>query len=632
MSGSGLFYYPKMVRVQSSGVPYASAKLYFYDTGTVNQKTVYTDEARSIPFTQPVQADSAGQFAPIFIDPTAVYKTTLNTSADVLIETLDPAYDGALSQSQIGAILYPRTAAEISAGVTPTNYFYPEMHAFRYMTTAQIADVTARSLTLDVRAAVQNAISVAQISGGTVYCPRGSYLIRRVAGLDAQFNGIVVPFTNVFGYAGHIKLIGDGHSTVFYAGDNTMTVVRWSDTNGVGVFAIDGNGKTAVSGISLIGSNTAAVGLVEYINHNNFYIEVRNCTEGAELECPSGGQCYYNTFHEAVWQDNTRHVRLRDHAVAKGANANTFKMRMIGGNCGADIDGADTNNFAFASFEGIASGVSPLAVPTAVRTNSVGSLGGAGTADTNLIGCRFEGNTRDLDCGNRRMTILGGTCGSQASGGVFGAVVGAATPDNWIGGDKVYQLRELLIGGAGADSLLIDNRLAAYNATNPQIGTSANASGAFPLENDGSIVVQARQQVASGIQLATGAASLQGLDILGDGSITARAGSRFVPRIIAQAYSASMTIDSSLGNLAEITANNGTAFTINAPTNPKTGQKLTVVIFNTSGGALGAVTWNAIFKLSAWTQPANGNNRAITFYYGGTAWRQINQTGVDVPN
>ena len=97
-------------------------------------------------------------------------------------------------------------------------------------------------------------------------------------------------------------------------------------------------------------------------------------------------------------------------------------------------------------------------------------------------------------------------------------------------------------------------------------------------------------------------------------------------------YSASMTADCSTANAFVITATNGTAFTINAPTNPFSPQKISIMIRNTSGGALGAATWNAVFKMSAWTQPANGNNRSIEFLYDSTNWVQVSQTGVDVPN
>lgn len=97
-------------------------------------------------------------------------------------------------------------------------------------------------------------------------------------------------------------------------------------------------------------------------------------------------------------------------------------------------------------------------------------------------------------------------------------------------------------------------------------------------------------------------------------------------------YSASMTPDASLGNIFTITVTNGTAFTINAPTNPTAGQQITITIRNTSGGAAGAATWNAAFKMTAWTNPATANSRSIQFYYDGTNWIEEGRTAADVPN
>lgn len=105
-----------------------------------------------------------------------------------------------------------------------------------------------------------------------------------------------------------------------------------------------------------------------------------------------------------------------------------------------------------------------------------------------------------------------------------------------------------------------------------------------------------------------------------------------VARRNATAYSASMTIDASQQNSTEITANNGSAFTINAPTNPIDGQFLTITVRNTSGGALGAATWNAAFKMAAWTNPASGFSRSITFRYDASNWIEISRTPADVPN
>jgi hypothetical protein len=96
-------------------------------------------------------------------------------------------------------------------------------------------------------------------------------------------------------------------------------------------------------------------------------------------------------------------------------------------------------------------------------------------------------------------------------------------------------------------------------------------------------------------------------------------------------YSASITPDSATERQT-ITATTAVAFAVNAPPTPVSGQRLTVAIRNTSGGALGAATWNAVFKMTAWTQPANGFSRSITFEYDGTNWVESTRAAADVPN
>jgi hypothetical protein len=98
-------------------------------------------------------------------------------------------------------------------------------------------------------------------------------------------------------------------------------------------------------------------------------------------------------------------------------------------------------------------------------------------------------------------------------------------------------------------------------------------------------------------------------------------------------YSASMTPDLFVANNSIITATNGTAFTINAPLNPFHSQISTYTIRNTAGGALGAATWNAAFKLgAAWTQPANGFSRSVGFRYDGTNYIELWRSAADVAN
>jgi len=45
--------------------------LYFYDTGTLNDKTVYKDEALTVPHTQPVPLDGDGLQPDIWFSGTA---------------------------------------------------------------------------------------------------------------------------------------------------------------------------------------------------------------------------------------------------------------------------------------------------------------------------------------------------------------------------------------------------------------------------------------------------------------------------------------------------------------------------------------------------------------------------------
>lgn len=107
----------------------------------------------------------------------------------------------------------------------------------------------------------------------------------------------------------------------------------------------------------------------------------------------------------------------------------------------------------------------------------------------------------------------------------------------------------------------------------------------------------------------------------------------FVQKRAIVTYSASMTIDAAAGNFFTITATNSTAFAINAPTNPGDGQDIYVKLSNTSGGALGAITPNAVFKLvgGAWPSPSTGNNITVTLVYDGGNWFEVSRSGT-VPN
>ena len=93
-----------------------------------------------------------------------------------------------------------------------------------------------------------------------------------------------------------------------------------------------------------------------------------------------------------------------------------------------------------------------------------------------------------------------------------------------------------------------------------------------------------------------------------------------------------IAVNAALGQVFTVTATSGAAFTVAGPTNGQAGQMITITIRNASGTALGAAAWAEEYRLAAWSNPAKGNSRSITFVYDGMNWVEIGRTVADVPN
>jgi hypothetical protein len=129
-----LVTFPRQFLVNSSGVPRVGAKAYFYQSGTTTAITTYTTPAYSVAHANPVLSVSGGLFPAVYVNPAVntTYKMVITDSADVSLYTEDNIPAAGLSATDIGSVLYSRTAAEIAAGITPSNYAYPELNASRY--------------------------------------------------------------------------------------------------------------------------------------------------------------------------------------------------------------------------------------------------------------------------------------------------------------------------------------------------------------------------------------------------------------------------------------------------------------------------------------------------------------------
>lgn len=140
-----LFYDPRIKPLSTTGQPQSGCYYCFFLTGTTTLANVYSDGLLTTPLSQPAPAAvnpvgfgtvsaSDGRFVPIYLNPNVTYRAQLYSAAGLLLEDTDPCTTliGGLSQALIGAILYPRTAAEITAGITPTNLAYPAGDVRRY--------------------------------------------------------------------------------------------------------------------------------------------------------------------------------------------------------------------------------------------------------------------------------------------------------------------------------------------------------------------------------------------------------------------------------------------------------------------------------------------------------------------
>jgi hypothetical protein len=178
--------------------------------------------------------------------------------------------DASLSPtSQIYAIdqSYNRTAAEIAAGVTPSNYAFPELHVHRY---GAVGDGSTNDLP-----AWSSAVSVAatgKSTSGEILCEQLPYLFGGIGTLAITASGIVINGRNPY----NSYTAGVGNGAQIRSTTNAPIISCGANT---------GNG-VAIKNINIVGSVSAGssqdglVASATYPAYTKFYIEnvnIWNC-------------------------------------------------------------------------------------------------------------------------------------------------------------------------------------------------------------------------------------------------------------------------------------------------------------------------------------------------------------------
>ncbi len=251
-----LFHAGLIQATDNNGDPASGAKWWFYLTGTSTATNVYSNATLATSLGASVTADSAGWFVPIYLDDAISYRAVLKTAAGATIggHDIDPV-------SSAAPALYARTAAEISAGVTPTSYSREPGDRRRYAT---LADAVAVSASHPLTIYDSEAISAA------VTLPAG-----------ADIRGFNSPLITV-------------------------------SVNGVHAFNATSVATITIKGIRFKGSSASTVPLTGYGGYaaaNTGLITVTSCTD-VRVE-----DCGFDTFYNGLTAQNCDRVWLNGNRV-----------------------------------------------------------------------------------------------------------------------------------------------------------------------------------------------------------------------------------------------------------------------------------------------------------------------------
>ena len=237
----------------------------------ISTRLVLLHPCQSIPITtlgtahaNPVVADSAGRFPAIYYGADD-YKVKLTDASDVEIYSQDYAAT-VLGAAEVGAALYPVTAAETTAGVTPTNYQYQPGNVLRYGTNTTPG-------TTDMSTAFQSLFTLMTTTGYGVI-PPGDYLVGSQVTLDFA-NEIA---TTLHAYGARIVSTSLADFPFFFGEGSGQRVKRviaglsvdhWDNTTSTGAFEISNAHNLTFEDCSVIPPDNPASGYAAWYYHQS---------------------------------------------------------------------------------------------------------------------------------------------------------------------------------------------------------------------------------------------------------------------------------------------------------------------------------------------------------------------------
>lgn len=658
--------------------------LYTYIAGSSTPKTTYSDAAGLIPLTNPVELDAtgsatirlgSGSYKFVLLDQTNTVTIWTQDdydpvgfngiNSDVLPEITNTnnigspsliwanGYFGTVWTNGAPAVSYPETLFEIAAPVTVQDLTkVPDgtawMNVFRFFTAGQQAAVLAGSNTVDVSAAVQAAnnflegtaigsiASLGSFVAGSGYTP-GTYTNVGLTG----GHGVYASATIVVGGGGTVSsvvLVTPGQS--YHVGDSLgCSSLGAGSSFAVPVASLQSGGKTAQQGGMLyfpsgyyyfgtatprVGGNVRWIGsqsTATSFNWSNAYTG-----NGIQFGPDQSGFYGFSGYYTAQSSMEQFLINLSPNQAygiySTGLQQGTYFGHLIINNLGATAVGMFLQDHKGSAY----TRAYDIEIIGSLTCSSAATMGIVvdGPAVTQLDQISVNGSGTGALRLLAGIRVLSGGCTVTNMDAEF-AVTAIDLPNNTSAEDflSVNGLSQSSAVGVWIHSGYVGSvSLLNVNGSNPNVMVQNDVTGeAATFATQGNLnlyVFSASTNIPSYINNVITAAPVAAVNP-GGGSITFQV---------------------NLNSAFNVTATTNTAFTVQPPqissnampATGRTGQRILITIRNTSGGAMGAITWNAVFKLSTFTNPANGNSRSIEFEWNGTNWIMLWQTAADVPN
>lgn len=201
---------------------------------------------------------------PIVQDP----KYALTGAAIIAQAIRDLGVEGLVTAEQIGAILYPRTQAEISASVTPTNYQYEPGDIRRYGAVIDNAtnDLTAFHNCLLANGHVKPWVGTALVTGTLTYQAAGNAIRGHGGGVSVlrySGSGVGIDFDGLdHCLLEGVRILSASSTKAVYVGN----IAHWATVKGCDI-------RGSSTGSDLSGTHNSGVGIeIE----QSFYVDITN--------------------------------------------------------------------------------------------------------------------------------------------------------------------------------------------------------------------------------------------------------------------------------------------------------------------------------------------------------------------